>query len=190
MKLLNLFLFAFLFSCKEEIKLPDNIVIARWDLKDIDSTLRSETFTFPRLVLFMNNKMFIYRSNSLKPLIDYDNKSFEFGESQETIPPKLTALIKFITTDHLDTLYTHTDGKWDYTHYGLVDLKTNKYCLYVPWNYSDTTFKAMDQFLRYAGTAKIKSSADTTALHIIRKTIDNIAQRRASNGTSPRTKAE
>jgi hypothetical protein len=179
MRLLTIFILVLLFSCKEETKLPDNLSIVQWDLRDkYDSILGFDTFTFPKFLLFQNNKIYVYRATKPKPVIDYDNKDFEYGECQGTIPANVLAKIKYINPNNLDTLYPYKGGLWDDTHYAVVDLKINKYCLFIPWNISDTTFKAIDQFLKYADTVKIKESIDTAELHIIRETIFQIAKRR------------
>jgi hypothetical protein len=178
MRLLNIFLLVFLFSCKEETKLPDNIAIAQWDLRDkYDSILGSDTFTFPKLLLFKNNKIYVYRSTDPKPIIDYDNKSFEYGECQGTIPTNLLTQIKNINPNNLDTLYPYKGEMWHDIRYAVVDLKASKYCLFIPQKINKTTFQAINQFLKYSDTVKIKKTNDTLDLHIIRETIYRIAQR-------------
>ena len=179
MRKLTILFITLLFSCKNESSQPDNFAIAQWDLRDkYDSIGGFDTYTFAKLLMFRNGKLYTYRTVDRYKNYDYGTHAYEYGECVGNIPEDLLEQTKFINPTNVDTLFPHNGkGIYDYLQYALVDLKTKRTSLFIPKNINETAFQVIDRLLEFADTTTIIKSNDTTDLHAIRESIRQMAIR-------------
>jgi hypothetical protein len=169
----------FLFSCQKSNEHLDNIAIAQWDYRTKFDSLGNSVhrFYFPKCFLIKNNKFYVYRYLNAISRFDYEDKQYEYGECLGSIPEKLFSQIKMINPVYFDTIYPYAGTLYEDLHYSLVDLKTNRYSLFIPQNIADTTFQVISQLLKYADTTQIKVLTDTVDLCSIRESVKQIVER-------------
>jgi hypothetical protein len=179
MRILSIFIFLFLFSCQKNSEHLENIAIAQWDYRTKSDSLGNpiQTFYFPKCFLIKNNKFYVYRYLNATSRFDYQDKQYEYGECLGSIPEKILSRIKMINPLYFDTIYPYAGILYEDLHYSLVDLKTKRYSLFIPYNISDTTFEIISQLMKYTDTTQIKKSNDTVGLFFIRESVKQMVKR-------------
>ena len=154
---------------------PNDIVIAQCyrSLPEYDTVIN--TFSLPKLILFRNDTIYCYRYSRAK----YSNLSYEYGQCLGALPEKIQEQLNYIAPTHFDTIYPHNadNGIYDGYHYALADLKSNRYCLFMPRNVKDSSFQVIQQLLNYTDTVHLVKINDVDEINNIKETILKMVER-------------
>lgn len=134
------------------------------------------------MILFRNDTIYCYRYSRSK----LRSSSYEYGQCSGAFPENLKEQFKYIAPTYFDTIYPHqlNGGIYDDYHYALADLKTNKYCLFIPRNVKDSSFQIIQQLLNYTDTVDIRKMNNTDEITHIKQKIQEMVERHAIKMTS------
>ena len=166
-------------GCQPNDDLRGNIAIIQWDLRDrVDSIPGPDFLILPKIILFKNDKIFVYRVSKTK-ITERDSQCFEFGYCQNDVPSLILTKANSINPNNFDTL--DPDQKSDrISHellYAVVDLKSEKFSLFSAGEIDEFTLNSISDLLAYTDTATIINSSDSSEIGWIRERLFNIAKR-------------